>query len=666
MPEFRTPRGRDSRPVRSVASARRAAVLLGTPLLGLSLALSGCSGLPSPLPQPTPTSAQSTPYQGPVATSTVTALVQGLVAGDLAKVPFIGDAASATQAREDYATIMSGMDGLTPSITTSPVRYLPNGVAEVDLQQSFRFESQAWTFTTTAKLNLSSGSWFVDWEPTIVHPDLDERSRLRHTRTMPVRASIIGAGNQALMEERELFRVGIDKQNVGSSQWESSARALATLVDADPTAFAARVKAAGEKAFVAVVTLRQTDIPAGMTAIPGASVVATKGVVAPNAGFARSILGVVGEATPEQITASKGLLQTGDLVGQSGLQKRYDAQLRGSIGHVIARVPRKNLPTPAPDDNPDVETTLFEQKQVDGKPLQISLDLDKQMKAEEVLARVAPIASIVVVKPSTGEIVAAANSPAAGENPDATFGRYAPGSTFKVVTALALLRKGYTAGSPVNCSATVTVNGRVFKNYSDFPASRVGTMSLQEALALSCNTALIREYSKLGPNDLAQAAASLGVGQDYDAGYSSFFGSVPVAPDLTTKAANLIGQGQVEASPMAMAGLTASVASGRTTIPWLVASAKPKSTAAPLTAGEAAQLQQMMQAVVSSGTAQGLQGTMLGAKSGTAEFGTATPPKTHAWMIAYNKNDLAIAVMVAEGESGSKSAMPLIKAYLAP
>lgn len=635
-------------------------------VITLSVALAGCSSLPSPAPKPSPTAAQATPYQGPVADATVTALVQGLVAGNLDKVPFIGDATSATQARTDYATIMSGMDGLTPSISTTAVRYLPNGVAEVDLAQTFTFESQKWQFTTTAKLNLSGGSWFVDWDPTIVHPDLDERNRLRHTRTVPTRAAIVGAGGQALMEERELFRVGIDKQNATPAQWDSSARALAKLVDADPAAFAKRVKAAGARAFVAVVTLRQSDIPAGMTAIPGASVVAARGVVAPNPSFARSILGVVGEATPEQISASKGLLQAGDLVGQSALQKRYDKQLRGSIGHVIAVVPRRNLPSPAPDDNPDVETTVFEQKQVAGKPLQVSLDLDKQMKAEEVLAKVGPIASMVVVKPSTGEIVAAANSPAAGENPDATFGRYAPGSTFKVVTALALLRKGYSAGTPVNCSATATVNGRVFKNYSDFPASRVGTMSLQDALALSCNTALIRASSKLGSNDLAQAAASLGIGQDYDAGYSSFFGSVPVAPDLTTKAANMIGQGQVEASPMAMAGLTASVASGRTTIPWLVASSKPKSTAAPLTAGEAAQLSQMMQAVVTRGTGQGLKGTMVGAKSGTAEYGNQKPPQTHAWMIAFNSKDLAIAVLVAEGESGSKSAMPLIKAYLAP
>jgi cell division protein FtsI/penicillin-binding protein 2 len=648
---------------RTPGAALRSAVVA---VLAVTLTLAGCSKLPSVAPNPSPTAAQSTPYQGPAADQTVTALVQGLVAGNLDKVPIIGDAASSKLARDDYATIMSGMDGLTPSITTTPLRYLPGGVAEVDLKQSYAFETSTWQFTTTAKLNLSGGRWFVQWEPSIVHSDLDDRNRLRHTRTVPARAAIVGAGKQTLMEERELFRVGIDKQNLPASQWDSSAKALATLVNANPTEFAARVKSAGAKAFVAVATLRQTDIPAGMTAIPGAATVATTGVVGPSRTFARSILGVVGEATPEQIKASKGLLQVGDLVGQSGLQRRYDKQLRGSVGHVISLVPRKGLSTPGPSDKPDVETDLFTQQQVVGAPLQVSLDIDRQMKAEEVLAKVAPIASIVVVKPSTGEIVAAANSPAAGENPDATFGRYAPGSTFKVVTALALLRQGYSAGTPVNCSPTVTVNGRVFKNYSDFPASRVGTMSLQDAIALSCNTAMIRASSKLGPGDLAQAASSLGLGQDYDAGFPSFFGSVPQAPDLTTKAADMIGQGQVEASPMAMAGLAASVSSGRTTLPWLVASSKPTSTAPPLTSGEAAQLRQMMQAVVSSGTGHGLQGLMLGAKSGTAEYGTAKPPKTHAWMIAYSSKDLAIAVMVADGESGSKSALPLIKAYLAP
>lgn len=73
----------------------------------------------------------------------------------------------------------------------------------------------------------------------------------------------------------------------------------------------------------------------------------------------------------------------------------------------------------------------------------------------------------------------------------------------------------------------------------------------------------------------------------------------------------------------------------------------------------------MLASVVSDGSGRVLADAgVSGAKTGTAEFGTDTPPKTHAWMIAI-RGDLAVAVYVDEGQSGSKTAAPLLKAFLA-
>lgn len=83
----------------------------------------------------------------------------------------------------------------------------------------------------------------------------------------------------------------------------------------------------------------------------------------------------------------------------------------------------------------------------------------------------------------------------------------------------------------------------------------------------------------------------------------------------------------------------------------------------PASAEEARQLQTMMQAVVSRGTGSVLQGVAEGAKTGTAEYGTQTPLRTHAWMIAYG-DDLAVAAFVADGQSGPQTAGPLIAAVL--
>jgi cell division protein FtsI/penicillin-binding protein 2 len=249
----------------------------------------------------------------------------------------------------------------------------------------------------------------------------------------------------------------------------------------------------------------------------------------------------------------------------------------------------------------------------------------------------------------------------------ATTGQYPPGSTFKVVSSLALLRAGLEPTTPVSCPATLEVNGQRFKNYSDYPSNRLGRIDLRTAVAQSCNTAFIGQRTKLEDGDLAEAAASLGLGTDYDVGFPSFFGSVPQEPTENGRAAAMIGQAKDQASPMAMAAVVASVAAGKTVVPHLLDDQVAKPKGAPLTGQEASDLKQMMRAVVTEGSAAGVLGNLDGppviAKTGTAEYGTAKPPKTHAWMVAA-QGDLAVAVFVADGRSGSRTAGPLLSRFL--
>ena len=87
-------------------------------------------------------------------------------------------------------------------------------------------------------------------------------------------------------------------------------------------------------------------------------------------------------------------------------------------------------------------------------------------------------------------------------------------------------------------------------------------------------------------------------------------------------------------------------------------------TAQPVTAAEAATLRTLMRGVVTGGSGASLEdlpGDVI-AKTGTAEFGTTTPPKLHAWMVAA-RGDLAVAVFVDEGEGGSRTAGPILRAY---
>ena len=143
---------------------------------------------------------------------------------------------------------------------------------------------------------------------------------------------------------------------------------------------------------------------------------------------------------------------------------------------------------------------------------------------------------------------------------------------------------------------------------------------------------------------------------------------MPQPETETESASELIGQGRVLASPMVMATVVASVQSGRTVVPWLLRDYRPDPPegAAPLTGAEATALRSMLRAVVTDGSGRGLldvPGPELIAKTGTAEFERDGQVLTHAWMVAAG-SDLAVAVYVDEGVSGSRTAGPLLEEFI--
>ncbi|HYH34098.1 MAG TPA: penicillin-binding transpeptidase domain-containing protein, partial [Nocardioides sp.] len=365
----------------------------------------------------------------------------------------------------------------------------------------------------------------------------------------------------------------------------------------------------------------------------------------------------VGPVTAEMVEEDPERYQPGVEAGLSGLQARYDEQLAGTPGVSVVAVASGGR-----------ERELFGEEPVPGRPLRLTLDARLQQAAERLLAPVGPASALVAVRPSDGAILAAANGPGTGGYNVATFGQLAPGSTFKVVSTLALLRAGITAESPVDCTDSVVVDGKRFENYDDYPPSAIGRIPMRTAVAHSCNTAFISERGRLGDPDLAEAAASLGMGVDHDLGFPAYFGSVVPATSETEAAANLIGQGKVLASPMVMATVAASVQEGRTVLPVLVRDHEVEQADVPeLEDGEADRLRQMLRGVVTSGSGAQLADVPGGpviAKTGTAEYVADDGElRTHAWMIGA-QDDLAVAVFVETGESGSSTAGPILEAFL--
>lgn len=592
------------------------------------------------------------------------ALAAALADGDLSEVPLL--ASTPAQAAEERASALEPIAEHRPLVTVDSVAVDPDDshTAQARLTYSWDFEaSEPWTYQVVAPMELVEDAWSTHWSLKLVHPDLLPGLQLTLERSTPTRANILGAGGSVtLVEDRRVLRLGLDKTRVDADEQPDRAREIATLLGLDAEAYAQRVAGAGERAFVEALVVRDenpgVDVDS-VLAVPGALAVPDVLPLAPTREFARALLGTAGPATAEIIEASDGAIEAGDLAGLSGLQRQYDEQLRGRPGFVV------HLRRADTGDS----TVLWSVEPIPGAPLVTTIDPAFQVPAEAVLAGVGPAAAIVAIRPSTGAVLAVANGPGSNGYPTATTGMYAPGSTFKVVSTLALLRAGLTPDSPVDCPDRAVVDGRGFRNFPDYPADHLGTITLRDALAQSCNTAFIgATVDRVDAADRASAAAALGFGIDHDLGFPAFLGSVPEDVRGTEHAAATIGQGRVQASPLAMATVAASVVAGQAVVPWLVGNEPPATDAPaePLTEGEAAALRDMMRAVVTDGGARVLAdvpGDPVGAKTGTAQAGSGADQHNHAWMIA-TQGDLAVAVFVEDGEYGSTTAGPLMAEFL--
>lgn len=623
-------------------------------LLVGALVLVGCSRTPAP-------GAEDTADQ----------LAAALSAGTIHDLPVANDSA---RAEVDYEQITESLDGPLPDVTVDSVEYSAEGNhATVSLTNRYSMADQYWTFTTSAGLTLSHHQWEIEWQPSLVHPDLSDQTKLSHERTKAKRGSIIGSDGLAIVKNRGVFKVGIDKPQIDESAWENSALALAALVEVDPETYAAQVAASGPQAFVPAITYRDGQVPSEIDQIPGAVALPDTLPLGPSPTFAIGILGTASEASAEDLANTSREITAGDFVGHSGLQKIHDAQLRGEPGHTINLVDRtdeqlaqigsfshaassSDSPVATQTDSSEGKTkkVLFSVGAKNGTDLKLTIDVALQSKAETVLSgNTKNIVSLAVLDRSSGAVLAAAESPAANGQSYSTYGSYPPGSTMKIATSLALIRQGYHPTSTVDCSPTATVNGRVFNNWPNYPQAFTGKIALTDAVKMSCNTAFLNASGHISDEQFIDAAASLGLGVDYDTGFGAFYGSVPATDDPVEHAAGMIGQGKVLMSPLVLAAEAASVANGRTTIGYLIQDQKPSLKSTELTEDEASQLREMMRQVVANGTGSRMQGTLEGAKTGTAEYGESSE---HSWIVGWT-DSYAIAAMSYNGDGADKQAV---------
>ena len=400
----------------------------------------------------------------------------------------------------------------------------------------------------------------------------------------------------------------------------------------------------------------------------------------PYGSVAAHLLGYVGEIGADDLKRLKDEgYRLGDSLGQDGIEKYYDRLIRGVDGGKKVEVDAFGAPT----------RLLESLAPVPGADVKLTIDLDLQIAAEKALQ--GKEGAVVIIDPRTGELLAMVSHPNFDPNQLAAalnnqrnhpfmnraLAIYPPGSIFKVVTMSAALSEGVgKVNEMFNCPGYYKVNNRYAACWK---ATGHGRLSLQEGLTQSCDVVFYELGKRLGPDRLAKYAQNYGLGEKTGLDLpQEKKGLVPTSDWKKTvwkeqwydgDSINYgIGQGFTQVTPLQMAVVYGTIASGKRMKPFVVQEIKNREGEvlyqgkqeevgrAPVAWETLAAIRKALTAVVerATGIAAKVPGIPAAGKTGTAE----NPGLPHAWFLCYapaGDPKLAMAVFVAHGEHGDRT-----------
>jgi cell division protein FtsI/penicillin-binding protein 2 len=549
--------------------------------------------------------------------------------------------------REVHEQAVEGLGARGLTLEAGEVEEPEDGRALVDVRLAWEVDyTDELTWETELELLRERGSWDVAWRPAVLHPELRPGLVFDVEASAVDRAPILAADGTALSGAGDEVTFGFEPTAVDDA--DAVADAFEEAIPGSG-ADAARELARGDLVdgwFYPVVTVRaETAEEAGpvLREVDGILRRSGEGRTLLDTDFAVHVVGRVAEATAEQLDELGPPYEVGDEVGQFGLEAAFERDLTGSDEvRVLLR----------DGEGGAVRDTLAEFQADPSAPLETTLDVAVQRAVENALIGVEDTAAVVVVDSADGAIRGSASRPTTGYN-RAFEGRYAPGSTFKLVTLEALLADGAGPDDDVTCPGEASLGGRRVTNSDD---RDLGELTLSESFAESCNTTFGPLAIELGAEALTDAAERFGFGVEPDLGLAAAGGSFPDPGDDAEVGAASFGQARVTASPLHLASVAAATVTGTWHQPYLLLERNAELESRDLADGVLDELQAMLRQAVAEGTGgeadvdEGVRG-----KTGTAEVGDGVE---HAWFIG-TWEDHGFAVLVEEGGSGGAVAAPI-------
>lgn len=578
-------------------------------------------------------------------------------------------------------------------------------------------------------LSLANNAWRVDWSPGLIFPQLDDPSDpnyahlVRLTATTAHRGTIYSADGQALAIDETDYVVGV----VPAKITDANAVSQALIKNLDLTAAEVSGAYQGKDANTfwpvrTITPMLYQQVSAALN-VPGIQTQQSIGRVYPFGTITAPITGYVGQVDPTEIAHdTTHYYQSGDIIGRAGVEQWGEQYLRPVKGGELD-IRARNADG---SDGPTLATIAARAAQ-NGENIYTTIDVATQSAAMGNLSgQSGHSGGAAALDPATGDVLAMASYPTYDPNDfslgftaneqtrfnamdspylnRATMAAVPTGSIFKLVTLSAALEHGIGASQTFTCTGSYQVPGENHLRIDDAPAGH-GTLTAPQAIGPSCDVifwTVAVQLNQQDPNILPTVAKQFGFGAPTATiGLPASEDNPGIVPDpawlKTNKnagwspsdAANLgIGQGFFEATPMQVASMTATLASGKRMQPLLVtkvvdANGQTIQPFAPVQVGVAPLSADNLQVVqvamlgpiyspggTSLGDFAGYPVTVAG-KTGTAESGQPNP---HAWFVVYAPAQklsgppvtpkIAVATLVEFSGFGDTFAAPVSKAIV--
>ncbi len=525
-------------------------------------------------------------------------------------------------------------------------------------------------------------SWYINWDPGFIHPELKDGGEIRIESIPPVRGEILDRNQMPLALNDKLYEIGIMPGELENKEQAIQQIANILNINKDTIETALNAGWVEDHLFVPITTILPSNetVYNQLMSIPGVQRKEENGRIYPGGEATAHLVGYIGDITEEFLEETDSdEYGPNDKVGKRGIEKQFEKKLKGKKGMKVS-ITKEN----------DGEVVIAEKPVEDGENITLTIDINTQEKVYDSFGEDSGTAA--AIHPKTGETLALVSAPAFDPN-ELLYGTskniwgkleeneqnpllnrfsatFAPGSVLKPITAAVGIKNG-----TLDPNEEHTIEGMKWGNgegWGDYKVTRVspsnGPVDLRDALERSDNIYFAMEAVKMKSKAFIEGFEAFGFGEDFPYEYpitTSTISADGKLDDEVLLANSSYGQGQLEMSAIHLAAAyTTFLNEGNMLKPILLTSEETEQIWKEnlLSEEDADLIDDMLRSVVKNGTGKRAEkeaNVPIAGKTGTVELKLSadTNGAINSWFVGYphESQDILIALLVEETQNKDRT-----------